>query len=97
MFEKDGRIKCFIKLLEKKDFIVQEGRLEYIDIIKLVSEGKSGTALGNIVGAPYATYLLPPAPDQMPSPGQRPPKYDNIPLDLVNMGLEGGKNTFRLS
>jgi hypothetical protein len=52
MYEKDGRIKYFIKLLEKKGFIVQEGSLQYIDILKLVSEGKSSTALGNIVGAP---------------------------------------------
>jgi hypothetical protein len=67
--EKDDRIKCFIRLLEEKGFIVQEGSLQYIDILKLVSEGKSSTALGNIVGAPYATYLLPPAPNQRPSPG----------------------------
>jgi disulfide oxidoreductase YuzD len=93
--EKDGRIKDFIKLLKKKDFIVQEGSLQYIDILKLVSEGKSSTALGNIVGAPYATYLLPPAPNQMPSPGQRPPKdYEpdnpnNYPpnLDFIMPGL----------
>jgi len=77
MHEKDGKIKYFIKLLEKKGFIVQKGSIQYIDILKLVSEGKSSTALGNIVGAPYATYLLPPAPDQTPSLGQRPPKgYD---------------------
>ncbi|MGI5935856.1 MAG: hypothetical protein ACOX7I_03490 [Oscillospiraceae bacterium] len=95
LYEKDGRIKYFIKLLEKKGFIVQEGSLQYIDILKLVSEGKSSTALGNIVGAPYATYLLPPAPNQMPSPGQRPPKgYEphnpnNYPpnLDFVMPGL----------
>ena len=95
MHEKDGRIKCFIKRLEENGFIVQEGKLQYIDILKLVSEGKSPTALGNIVGAPYATYLLPPAPNQMPSPGQRPPKaYDpdnpnNYPpnLDFIKPGL----------
>ena len=50
--EIDGRINYFIKLLEKNGFIVQEGSLQYIDILKLVSEGKSSTALGNIVGAP---------------------------------------------
>jgi hypothetical protein len=34
--------------------------------------------LGNIVGAPYATCILPPAPNQMPSSGQRPSKdYDS--------------------
>lgn len=39
---------------------MQKGSLKYIDILKLVSEGKSSMALGNIVGAPYAAYLLPP-------------------------------------
>jgi hypothetical protein len=34
MVEKDGRISCFKKLLEKNGSIVQEGRLEYIDILK---------------------------------------------------------------
>ncbi|HHT01529.1 MAG TPA: hypothetical protein GXZ96_02380 [Firmicutes bacterium] len=95
MHKKDGRINHFIKLLEEKGYIVQEGSLQYIDILKLVSEGKSSTALGNIVGAPYATYLLPPAPNQMPSPGQRPPKgYNpdnphNYPpnLDFIKPGL----------
>lgn len=95
MYEKDGRIEYFIHLLEENGFIVQKGSIQYIDILKLVSEGKSSTALGNIVGAPYATYLLPPAPNQMPSPGQRPPKgYDpdnsnNYPsnLDFIKPGL----------
>lgn len=95
IYETDGRIKHFIKLLEKKGFIVQKGTLQYIDILKLASEGKSSTALGNIVGAPYATCLLPPAPNQEPSPGQRPPKgYDhddpnNYPpnLDFIMPGL----------
>ncbi len=93
-FDKDGSIKYFIKLLERKGFIVQEGSLRYIDILKLVSEGKSDTALGNIVGAPYAICLLPPAPNQEPSPGQRPPRgYDpddpnNYPpnLDIITPG-----------
>jgi len=77
MNKKDGRINHFIKLLEKEGFIVQEGSLQYIDILKLVSEGKSSSAFGNIVGAPYATFLLPPAPNQKPSRGQKPPKgYD---------------------
>lgn len=36
--KKDGRIKNFIKLLNKKGFIVQKGRLKYIDILKLVNK-----------------------------------------------------------
>lgn len=61
MCEKDGRIQCFKNLLEKRGFIVQEGRLQYIDLLQLVSEGKSSTALGNIVGAPD---LYPPSGTQ---------------------------------
>ena len=55
-FGKDGSIKYFIKLLEKRGFIVQKGSLRYIDILKLASEGKSDTALGNIVGV--SNYLI---------------------------------------
>jgi hypothetical protein len=54
-------------------FIVQEGKLSYIDILKLCSEGKVDNCLGNNVGAPYAVCLLPPAPNQDPSEGQMPP------------------------
>ena len=41
IYEKDRRIEYFIKLLEKKGFIVQEGKIQYIDILKLVSEGNA--------------------------------------------------------
>ncbi|WP_297429554.1 hypothetical protein [Clostridium sp.] len=71
---KNGSIKYFARILEEKGFIVQEGKLSYLDILKLASEGKVDTAFGNNAGAPYASYLLPPAPNQEPSPGQRPPK-----------------------
>ncbi|MFV8829764.1 hypothetical protein [Alkalihalobacterium sp. APHAB7] len=74
--EQDG-ISNFISNLEERGFIVQKGNLRYIDILKLASEGKVDSAFGNIVGAPYATYLLPPAPNQEPSPGQRPPSGYN--------------------
>lgn len=43
MYEKDRRIMCFKKLLKNKGFIAQEGSLQYIDILKLVSERKSST------------------------------------------------------
>ncbi|MGI6202825.1 MAG: hypothetical protein ACOYID_05415 [Eubacteriales bacterium] len=88
LHEKDGIIKHFIELLVKIGFIVQEGSIQYIDIQKLVSEGKSSTALGNIVGAPYATYLLPPAPNQMPSPGQSPQTGF---ATFINVSLYGEK------
>ncbi|MEJ6949636.1 hypothetical protein [Natronospora cellulosivora (SeqCode)] len=73
-----GSIINFISTLNRRGFIVQKGELRYIDLLKLASEGKADTAFGNNVGAPYATYLLPPAPNQEPSPGQRPPYgYDS--------------------
>lgn len=81
--DKTTSIGYFKKLLDETGFIVQEGKLSYIDILKLASEGKIDTAFGNNAGAPYATYLLPPAPNQNPSTGQKPPKcYD--PDDLNN-------------
>lgn len=76
-FDPNGNIRYFKEILEYRGFIVQKGRLRYIDILKLASEGKIDTAFGNNAGAPYAAYLLPPAPNQEPSPGQKPPKgYD---------------------
>ena len=66
-------IMNFISDLNKRGFIAQEGKLSYIDIIKLCSEGKVDSALGNNVGAPYAACLLPPSPNQDPAEGQEPP------------------------
>lgn len=71
--DEDTNIANFISTLNKSGFIVQEGKLSYIDIIKLCSEGKVDSCLGNNVGAPYASCLLPPAPSQNPSEGQMPP------------------------
>lgn len=95
MYEKDKRINNFVNLLVNNGFIVQEGSLRYIEILKLASEGKSSTALGNIVGAPYATYILPPAPDQELSSERRlpviydPDSPDKYPpnLDFILPGL----------
>jgi len=61
-----------ISILVKRGFIVQEGSIRYIDILKLCSEGIVDSALGNNAGAPYAICLLPPAPNQDPSIGQKP-------------------------
>lgn len=71
--DEDNSIMDFISTLEKRGFIVQEGKLSYIDILKLCSENKVGSCLGNNVGVPYASCLLPPAPNQDPSEGQEPP------------------------
>jgi hypothetical protein len=70
----DRKIPNFISTLEESGFIVQEGKLKYLDILKLVSEGIIDTAFANNAGAPYASYLLPPAPNQDPSLAQKPPK-----------------------
>lgn len=71
--DEDTNIMNFISKLNKRGFIVQEGKISFIDIIKLCNEGKVDSALGNNVGAPYAACLLPPAPNQDPSEEQDPP------------------------
>ncbi|HEY8891192.1 MAG TPA: hypothetical protein VIM70_13145 [Clostridium sp.] len=71
--DEDRNIIGFISTLNNGGFIVQEGKLSYLDILKLCSEGKVDKCLGNNVGAPYAVCLLPPAPNQDPSEGQEPP------------------------
>lgn len=75
--ENDKNINNFVSTLEKEGFIVQEGQLSYLDVLKLVSEGIISSAFANNAGAPYASYILPPAPNQNPSPGQMPPKGYN--------------------
>lgn len=81
--DEDSKVTDFISTLEERGFIVQEGKLEYLDILKLVSKGIIDNAFANNAGAPYATYLLPPAPNQDPAPAQRPPKGYN-PQDPNN-------------
>lgn len=76
-FDKNGSIYKFMKILEERGFIVQKGSISYVDILKLASEGKADTCFGNNAGVPYAVCFLPPAPNQDPCPGQRPPKYYN--------------------
>lgn len=79
----NGNLVEFVSTLEERGFIVQEGELKYIDILKLVSEGVIDNAMGNHAGAPYSPVLLPPAPNQHPSEGQEPPiGYD--PNDPTN-------------
>ncbi|CAM3815378.1 hypothetical protein [Mesobacillus thioparans] len=67
-------ITDFTSTLEKMGYIVQEGRLQYLDVLKLCSLGLIEDCFGNHAGAPYASYMLPPAPNQVPAKGQRPPK-----------------------
>ena len=68
---------AFVANLEADGFIVQEGELRRIDVLKLCSLGYLKYCFGNNAGFPYLAYLLPPAPKQHPSQGQQPPKdYD---------------------
>jgi hypothetical protein len=79
----ERRIWDFVSALRERGFVVQQGALRYIDILKLCSEGKVDSCLGNHAGAPYASYFLPPSPGQDPSPGEVPPVgYD--PADPNN-------------
>ncbi len=86
--KENAKVKNFISLLEENGFIVQEGMLSYVDIIKLCSEGIVDSCLGNNAGVPYAACLLPPAPNQSPSKGQEPPigyqskQLDNYPANI---------------
>ncbi|MCX6555681.1 MAG: hypothetical protein NTZ12_11830 [Candidatus Aminicenantes bacterium] len=59
--------------LEADGFIVQEGEMRRIDILKLCSLGYLKYCFGNNAGFPYLAHLLPPAPNQFPSQGQKPP------------------------
>lgn len=68
-----GGLNTFISTLNKRGYIVQEGKLNYVDILKLASEGKVPSCFGNNANAPYAVLTLPPAPNQDPSEGQEPP------------------------
>jgi hypothetical protein len=50
--EEDTDIINFIPTLNARGFIIQEGKLSYVNILKLCSDGKVDSALGNNVGAP---------------------------------------------
>lgn len=71
--DKTGNINDFISTLNRRGFIVQEGELRYFDILKFCSIGIFEDCFGNHAGAPYAACILPPAPNQDPAKGQRPP------------------------
>ncbi|MFK2826597.1 hypothetical protein QYG89_13155 [Bacillus sp. B190/17] len=60
-------VNKFVSTLEERGFIVQEGELKYLDILKLCSEGVVDNCMGNHAGTPYSSVLLPPAPNQHPS------------------------------
>ncbi|OGP49972.1 MAG: hypothetical protein A2Y79_14765 [Deltaproteobacteria bacterium RBG_13_43_22] len=72
-FAYSQKITRLIKGLQADGFIVQEGDYRMIDILKLCSDGWLKYCFGNNAGFPYLAYLLPPAPGQKPSRGQKPP------------------------
>lgn len=71
--DEDRNIADFLSVLDSQGFIAQEGKVSFVDILKLCSEGKVDSCLGNNVGAPYAVCFLPPSPNQDPQEGQEPP------------------------
>jgi hypothetical protein len=57
-----GDVKAFQKTLEKDGFTVQQGRIGYLDLIKLYDMGVLPSAYGNNPSTKYLTYFVPPAP-----------------------------------
>lgn len=72
-FAHSKKVDKLVAELRDDGFIVQEGDYKMIDILKLCSEGWLKYCFGNNAGFPYLAYLLPPAPGQKPSRGQKPP------------------------
>jgi hypothetical protein len=59
---KIGNVKAFQKALEKNGFTVQEGRIGYLDVIKLYELERLPSTYGNNPTTKYLTYFVPPAP-----------------------------------
>jgi len=59
---KTGDVKAFQKALEKDGFTVQEGKIGYLDIIKLYDMGVLPSAYANNPSTKYLSYFVPPAP-----------------------------------
>ncbi|MDD1750400.1 MAG: hypothetical protein LUO89_11055 [Methanothrix sp.] len=57
-----GDTNAFQQALEKDGFTVQQGRIAYLDIIKLYDLGVLPSAYGNNPSTKYLTYFVPPAP-----------------------------------
>lgn len=58
-------IRVFWAALEDDGFIVQEGKLGYIDLIELYNSGLTADCMGNNPSSPYLTYFLPAAPEEV--------------------------------
>ena len=57
-----GNVTAFKQTLEKDGFTVQQGRIGYLDLIKLYDLGVLPSAYGNNPTTKYLTYFVPPAP-----------------------------------
>jgi hypothetical protein len=57
-----GDVEAFKLALEQDGFIVQEGDLGYLDLIKLYDIGVIPSVYGNNPTTKYLTYFIPPAP-----------------------------------
>lgn len=58
---KTGDVKAFQKALENDGFTVQQGKIGYLDLIKLYDKGLLPAAYGNNPATKYLTYFVPPA------------------------------------
>ncbi len=56
-----GDVQAFKQALEKDGFTVQEGRIGYLDLIKLYDTGVLPSVYGNNPTTKYLTYFVPPA------------------------------------
>lgn len=57
-----GNTTAFKHSLEKDGFTVQQGKIGYLDLIKLYDRGVLPSAYGNNPSTKYLTYFVPPAP-----------------------------------
>jgi hypothetical protein len=60
-----GDVEAFKQTLEQDGFTVQQGRIGYLDIIKLYDTGVLPSAYGNNPSTKYLTYFVPPAPGRI--------------------------------
>ena len=56
-----GNVTAFKQSLEKDGFTVQQGKIGYLDLIKLYDRGVLPAAYGNNPATKYLTYFVPPA------------------------------------
>ena len=57
-----GDVEAFKRALEQDGFTVREGRIGYLDMMKLLDLGILPSAYGNNPTTKYLTYFVPPAP-----------------------------------